>query len=200
MSALTPAPSGVGGTLGCVNESETVHGAGTSAGPPGVAAPAVGAAAAVTDGPGVLRLRPHRARVMAWILAVALVLLFTLLGTALTGATGDGPGVFRRGDQLAMIGLGVLGALAALSVNRVRVEADHRSVRVRNVIGSYDLPWDVVRAVRFDRGAAWASLELHDDDLVSVVAVQAVDRERAVAAVRALRQLHAAHQRQHPTE
>jgi hypothetical protein len=180
--------TGAGGTLGRVSESETVNDA---AGSPADATPVAGGPGPADGGPDVVRLRPHRARVTAWILAVALVVLFALLGTALTGATGDGPGVFRRGDQLAMIGLGVLGALGALSINRVRVEADDRTVRVRNVVGSYDLPWEVVRAVRFDRGAAWASLELENDDLVSVLAVQAVDRERAVDAVRALRRLHA---------
>lgn len=142
-----------------------------------------------------VRLRPRRARLTAWVLAAVLVMLFALLATALTGQTGDGPGVFRRGDQLAMVGLGLLGAAGCLSINRVRVDADVHGIRIRNVVGSYNLPWEVVRAVRFERGASWASVELHDDELVPVIAVQAVDRERAVAGVRALRELHAAHQR-----
>jgi hypothetical protein len=122
------------------------------------------------------------------------VLLFAAVGTALTGPTGDGYGAFQRGDQFAMIGLGLLGAFVILLFTRPRVEADAHGVRVRNVIGSYDLPWDVVRAVRFDRGSAWASLELPDDELVPVLALQVVDRERAVAGVLALRALHARHQ------
>ena len=61
---------------------------------------------------------------------------------------------------------------------------------MQNVIGAYDLPWEVVRAVRFDRGASFASLELVDDELVTVVALQLVDREHALAGVRALRDLH----------
>jgi hypothetical protein len=142
----------------------------------------------------VVRLRPQRIRVVCWTSAVALVVVFTLVGTSLRGPTGEGAATFQRGDQLAMIGLGLLGALGVLLFTRPRVEADARGIRIRNVIGSYDLPWGVVRAVRFDRGAAWASLELHDDDQVPMIALQAVDKERAVAGVRALRVLHAAHQ------
>ena len=144
--------------------------------------------------PDVVRLRPHRIRIVAWAGAAALVLVFTAVGTSLRGSTGEGNAVFQPGDQFAMIGLGVLGALGILLFTRPRVEADPRGVRVRNVVGSYDLPWDVVRAVRFDRGASWASLELFDDDQVPMIALQAVDKERAVAGVRALRELHRAHQ------
>ena len=35
--------------------------------------------------------------------------------------------------------------------------------------------------MRFDRGAPLASLELQDDELVTVVALQAVDKEHALA-------------------
>ena len=141
----------------------------------------------------LIRLKPRRIRVVCWASAAALLVVFSLVATSLTGRTGDGYGTFQRGDQLAMVGLGVFGALAVLLFTRPRVEADARSVRVRNVIGSYELPWEVVRAVRFDRGAPWASLELHDDDLLPMVALQAADKEIAVEGVRALRRLHQAH-------
>ncbi|MFI6825158.1 PH domain-containing protein [Micromonospora sp. NPDC050187] len=142
----------------------------------------------------LVRLRPRRIRVVCWSSAVALVVVFSLVATSLHGPTGNGYGSFQRGDQLAMIGLGVLGALGALLFTRPRVEADAHGVRVRNIIGSYELPWDVVRNVRFDRGAPWASLELYDDDLLPMVALQAADKELAVDGVRALRRLHRAHQ------
>ncbi|MEW2385410.1 PH domain-containing protein [Micromonospora sp. NPDC047707] len=141
-----------------------------------------------------IRIRPRRIRLVCWASAAVLVVVFTLLATSLTGPTGNGYGTFQRGDQLAMIGLGVFGALGFLLFTRPMVEADARRVRVRNVIGSYELPWEVVRGVRFDRGAPWASLELHDDDLVPMVALQAADKELAVEGVRALRRLHQAHQ------
>ena len=141
----------------------------------------------------VVTVRPRRLRVVCWVSAGALLVVFAGLATSLTGTTGDGYGTFQRGDQLAMVGLGVLAALGVLLFTRPRVVADARGVQVRNVLGSYDLPWEVVRGVRFDRGAPWASLELHDDDLLPMVALQAADKEHAVEAVRALRRLHGAH-------
>ncbi|HET9519185.1 MAG TPA: PH domain-containing protein [Actinoplanes sp.] len=139
-----------------------------------------------------VEFRPRRIRVVAAVAAVAILVLFTVLSFGLKGATGSGPGQFRAGDQLAMIGLGLAGALGALVFARPRVRADAAGVRVRNVVGGYDLPWAVVRAVRFDRNCAWAQLELQDDDTVPVHALQAVDKLYAVEGVRALRALHAA--------
>lgn len=142
----------------------------------------------------LIRLKPRRIRVVCWASAIALLVVFSLVATSLTGSTGEGGyGTFQRGDQFAMVGLGVLGALGILLFTRPRVEADARGVRVRNVIGAYELPWEVIRGVRFDRGAPWASLELHDDDLLPMVALQAADKEIAVDGVRALRRLHQAH-------
>jgi hypothetical protein len=141
--------------------------------------------------------RPRKARVVCWIAATAVVIVFSLVATGLRGPTGDGRGVFQPGDQVAMVGLGLLGALAVLMFTRPRVEADARGVRVRNVVGSYDLPWEVVRGIRFNRGAPWATLDLQDDDAVAVMAVQAADKEYAVEAVRGLRTLLEAHRAAH---
>ena len=137
-----------------------------------------------------LDCRPHRIRWIAGPAAVAVVLLFTALSFGLHGATGDGFGQFQRGDQFAMIGLGVLIALGILAFLRPRVIADADGIKIRNVIGGYELPWSVVRAVRFDRNSPWAMLELLDDERVSIHALQAADKEYAVDGVRALRALH----------
>jgi len=147
---------------------------------------------------GLVRFAPRRSRVVCWVAAVAVVAVFTAISTSLRGPTGDGPGVFQPGDQWAMIGLGILGGLGIMMFTRPRVEADREGIRIRNVIGGYDLPWGVVRRVRYGRGAPWATLDLHDDDVVAVMAVQAADKEYAVAAVSALRRLLAEHQAAHP--
>ncbi|MGH3646185.1 MAG: PH domain-containing protein [Micromonosporaceae bacterium] len=139
-----------------------------------------------------VKARPRKAAVVCWIAAIAVVLIFSAVATALRGNT-EGGGVFGVADQVAMVGLGLLGAAGILSLTRPRVEADAERIKIRNIVGQYELPWQVVRAVRFDRGAPWASLELADDDVVAVMAVQAADKEYALAAVRQLRALHAAH-------
>jgi hypothetical protein len=144
--------------------------------------------------------RPKRIRWVAGPIAVGVALLFTLLSFGLHGQAGFenagqvGSGSFQRGDQAAMIGLGLLIGLGILAFCRPRVSADEQGVHVRNVVGGYDLPWNVVRAVRFDRNSAWAHLELLDDEQVSIHALQAVDKDYAVDGVRTLRALHSASQ------
>jgi hypothetical protein len=134
--------------------------------------------------------------VVCWVAAVAVVLVFSAVATALRGET-EGGGVFGFADQVAMVGLGLLGAAGILAFTRPRVEADRDGIRVRNVVGSYHLPWSVVREVRFGRGAPWASLELVNDDLLPLMAIQAADKEYAVAVLRQVRALHAGHLTEH---
>ena len=137
--------------------------------------------------------RPRRIRWVAGIAAGGVLVLFTAISFGLHGSSGfDNSGQFERGDQSAMIGLGVLIALGILAFCRPRVTADAERIRIRNVVGGYDLPWSVVRAVRFDRNSPWAQLELLDDEQVSVHALQAADKDYAVEGVRALRALHSA--------
>jgi hypothetical protein len=139
-------------------------------------------------------LRPRKTRRVCWAAAAVIVVAFSGLATLLTGSTGDKNGAtFQRSDQYAMVVLGLLLAAGILVFTRPRVIADERRIRVRNLIGGYDLPWEIVRAVRFDRGRPWASLELEDDDLITLLAVQATDKEYAVAGVRALRVLLTEH-------
>ena len=140
---------------------------------------------------GLLVVRPRRLTRVCVGLAVLVVALFTVVAVAL-GRGQDGDAAFRLADQLSMVGLGVLVALALLAFTRARVEADADGIRIRNVVGETVLPWQVVRAVRLDEGSPWASLDLHDDDTVSLLAVQANDGEQAVQAVLALRALLAA--------
>ena len=137
--------------------------------------------------------RPLKIRWVAGIAAGGVLVLFTAISFGLHGSAGfDNSGKFERGDQTAMIGLGILIALGILAFCRPRVVADEAHIKIRNVVGGYDLPWSVVRAVRFDRNSPWATLELTNDEQVSVHALQAADKDYAVDGVRALRALHSA--------
>ena len=150
----------------------------------------------MTDVPTTVTARPQRARIICWIAAPVILLVFAFIASGLHGKTGDGPGTFQRGDQIAMIGLGVLAALGVLMFTRPRIVADADGVRVRNVFGSYEVEWSIVRAVTFGRGAPWLTLQLYDDDVLTVMAVQAADKQYAVEVARGLRALHsAAHQK-----
>jgi hypothetical protein len=148
------------------------------------------------ESPATVTARPHRLAIVAWAAAIGIVVVFSLIATALTGET-EGGGAFARGDQAAMVGLGLLLALAVLSFARPRVWADRNGVKVRNVLGSYELPWEVVRAVRFDDSSPWASLDLADDDTIALMAIQRSDHAASLTAVRGLRALLAEHRHQH---
>ncbi|WP_091536927.1 PH domain-containing protein [Modestobacter sp. DSM 44400] len=110
-----------------------------------------------------------------------------LLKSSTTGVV-----AFHTADQVAMVGLGLALGAGVLWVSRPRVDADAEGVGVRNIVGSYRLPWTFVRAVRFDRHSPWASLLLTNGEEVAVLAVQAADKQRALDAVQGLRALHAA--------
>ena len=133
-------------------------------------------------------VRPQRLRRVCWTLAVSVVGLFTVVAIGL-GSGPPGELQFQLADQAAFIGLSLLIAAALLMFTRARVVADAETVRVRNAVGEKVLPWAVVQEVHFDDGSSWASLELHDDDSLALLAVQANDGQRAVEAVRRLRAL-----------
>lgn len=140
---------------------------------------------------GIVRVRPRRIRFLVFVAAPVIAVVFTAVAVSLHGTYNETGAAFQTPDKVAMILLGLLLAGGSLILARPSVEADAQGIRVRNMFMAHDLPWAVVRRVRFDRGSAWLTLDLHDDDVVSVLAVQAADKQYAVEAVRALRALHA---------
>src|SRR5690242_8410595 len=113
---------------------------------------------------------------MVWVAAPVIVVLFTLIAFGLHGSFNETGASFQTPDKVAMILLGVLVAAGSLLLARPSLTADDAGVRVRNLFGTVDLPWALVRGVRMDRGAPWVSLDLQDDDVVSVLAIQAADK------------------------
>jgi PH (Pleckstrin Homology) domain-containing protein len=135
-----------------------------------------------------LVVRPHRVRRIAIPVAAALVVIFVVIAVLLrSGSTGV---QFGLSDQVSIAAIGVVLAAGALLFVRPRVVADADGVEVRNVLFGQLVPWSMITAVSFPDGAPWARLELPRDEYVPVVAIQAADGERAVAAIRELRALH----------
>ena len=138
----------------------------------------------------LLVIRPRRAMIMCSVLAVALLAVFIVVAVLLRN--GDTGVRFQRSDQAAMVGIGILLAAGVMLFSIARVRADAEGIEVRNVLVTRRFAWSDVLSVSFPDGASWARLELPDDEYHAVMAVQAVDRDRAVEAVRALRKLHRA--------
>ena len=131
---------------------------------------------------------PRRLRIICAVAAAVVVGVMVVVGLLLKSSS-TGVVSFRTADQVAMIGLGLFLGTGILLLGRSRVDADVDGVRVRNILGRHELPWSAVKAVRFDRNSAWASLLLSNDDELALLAVQAGDRMRAVRAVEGLRAL-----------
>lgn len=137
---------------------------------------------------GPFEYQPRKSRIGAWIGAVVAFGGFTALSFTLGSQTSEG-GTVTWADQAGMIGLGVIGAAIALSFLRLRVRADEKGVEVVNVTSKRYFPWQVVTAINFTEKMTWATVELADDDEMSIMAIQVSDKERAVAAIKHLRAL-----------
>lgn len=135
-----------------------------------------------------LVLRPRRLLVVCRAASTVLLGVFGVLAYLLPRGSSGGEQV-GLADQIAFFCIGVLISGLVLRFTRVRVVADARGLVVRNYLGDKVVPWQVVADVRFDDGSPWATLDLHDDDTIALLAVQANDGPRAVDAVVALRRL-----------
>jgi hypothetical protein len=136
-----------------------------------------------------LRVRPHLTPYFAYgaafVIATALVVVGLLLKNETSGV------VFQTADQVAMAGLGFVIAGCVLLFARPRLRVGAAGLSVRNFLGYRLIPWPDVVDVSFPVGARWARIDLPGDEYVPVMAIQAVDKERAVDAMEALRALTA---------
>ena len=136
-----------------------------------------------------LQVRPHLTPYFAYgaafLIATALVVVGFLLKMEASGV------IFQTADQVAMAGLGFVIAGCVLLFARPRLRAGAAGLSVRNFLGYRLVPWSEVVGVSFPVGARWARIELPGDEYIPLMAIQAVDRERAVNAMAALRALTA---------
>ena len=134
-----------------------------------------------------LEVRPHLTPYFAYGAAAVIVISAVAVGVLLTiSSTGV---IFQTADQIAMALLGVVIAGAVLLFARPRMRIGAPGVAVRNLFGYRLIPWSDVVGVTFPRGARWARVDLPDDEYVPVMAIQAVDKERAVDAMDRVRGL-----------
>lgn len=131
------------------------------------------------------RLTAYFAYAAAFVIAAAGITVGLLLKIRSTGA------YFRTADQVSMAVLGLILAAAILLLARPRLRVGPAGIGVRNVLGYRLIPWDEVVDVSFPTGARWARVDIADYEYVPILAIQSVDRERAVAAMDTVRALMA---------
>lgn len=136
----------------------------------------------------LLTVRPRRIAIYAVISATLVVAAMVIVGLLLRDAN---EGVqFRPADQIALICLGVLLGAAILAMARPRLRVSESGIWVRNIFGERYFPWPLVHRIAFPEGANWAQVQLPDDESYPLMAIQALDKQRAVDALRKVRDLH----------
>lgn len=128
-------------------------------------------------------LTPYFAYGAAFLIAAAHIAVGFLLKVGSSGV------IFRTADQIAIGVLGVIIGCLVLMFARPRLRVGPDGLFVRNLLGYRLIPWTDVVDVSFPKGARWARVDLPDDEYVPLMAIQSVDKERAVDAMDAVRAL-----------
>ncbi|MGD9621363.1 MAG: PH domain-containing protein [Mycolicibacterium sp.] len=125
-----------------------------------------------------VQVRPYLTPIFAYGAAVLIFAAHVVVGVLLkASSTGV---IFQTADQVAIAALGAVIAIFISLLGRPRLRAGPAGIAVRNLFGYKLFPWSQVRGVSFHPGARWARLDLPDDEYIAVMAIQAVDKERAV--------------------
>ena len=138
------------------------------------------------DGPWDLVVRPRTMTLIACAVAALIAVSGVVVAVFNDRASGA---ILRPADQFAMAGIALILAGAVLLLTRPRYKAGPSGVAVRNLMGYRLIGWDEVLDVHFPPGKRWARVDLPYDEYFPVVAIQSIDRERAVATMDALRTL-----------
>jgi hypothetical protein len=139
--------------------------------------------------PILLQVRPRKVTIWACVAAFAVVAFMVVVGILLRG-TNEGV-QFRTADQIALIGVGVVIGGAMLTITRPRLRVDRQGLWIRNMLGEELVPWALVVRVSYPVGAPWAQVMMPDDEIKPLMAIQGMDRGRAVNALDTVRALQA---------
>ncbi|MEE3063209.1 MAG: PH domain-containing protein [Actinomycetota bacterium] len=134
-----------------------------------------------------VELRPHWTPLFAYgaafLVAVAHIVVGLLLKMGSSGV------IFQTADQVAMAVLGLVIAALILLFTRPRLRIGPAGLSVRNLLGDRLVAWSDLVGVSFPAGSRWAHIDLPDDEYIPVMAIQAVDKDRAVDAMDSVRSL-----------
>lgn len=138
----------------------------------------------------VVTARPVRGGRIANAVAIAVILVFVVV--ALLMRRDNAGATFGQKDQIFTVVLGLLAGGGFHLLARPRLYADRSAVRLRGFVGTWrTIPWEAVVAVEFPRKVRFARLRLPAEETLAIYAVNRLDRDRAVAVMRGLRELFA---------
>ncbi len=132
-----------------------------------------------------IQVGPYLTPIFAYGAAVLILAAHVFVGALLKeSSTGV---IFQTADQVAIAMLGAVIAAFLCLFARPRLRVGPSGVAVRNLFGYKLFPWSQVLGVSFPPGARWARLDLPDDEYIAVMAIQAVDKGRAVESMERVR-------------
>ena len=140
-------------------------------------------------GPILLQVRPRRITIFASIAASLVIASMVVIGLLLRD-TNEGV-EFRTADQIGLIGIGLIFGGVIMTAARPRLRVDRRGLWIRNMLGEQFTPWPLVVRIAYPQGAPWAQVLMPDDEIKPLMAIQAMDRGRAVTALEKVRELQA---------
>lgn len=120
--------------------------------------------------------RPHRARIIPYVLATVVVVGMVVLAVAM-------PSDWALGDRIGLVVIGLIVAGILHMLARSRVVADDRGLTVVNGLRTHEYEWAEVLGVSMGEGAPWPTLDLADGSTLPAMGIQASDGDRARRAV-----------------
>jgi hypothetical protein len=136
----------------------------------------------------LLKIRPRKITIYASISAATVFLVMVVVGILLHN-TNDGVS-FQLSDQIGLGGLGLMIGLGILMMARPTLKVFPEGMLIRNILGENFDEWALIYEISFPQGAQWALLRMPDDETHPVMAIQLLDRGRAVESLKAVRKLH----------
>jgi Bacterial PH domain len=125
--------------------------------------------------------------------ACAAVVFTTFVIIALVMRHANAGASFGVKDQLGTVVIGIVLGGMFIMLTRPALEADTEAVRLRAFLGGWRVvPWELIVRVEFPSSVRFARLVLPGEETLAIYAVQRLDRQYAVEAMRGLRRLHAA--------
>lgn len=129
---------------------------------------------------------------MMTLIASGVAAVITIAGLTVAWFNNRSSGaILRVADQIAMAGLALLLAGTVLLLTRPRLKVGPAGMAVRTLLDYRLIPWAQVVDFSFPPGRRWARIDMPANEYVPVVAIQLIDRERAVEAMDTVRDLMA---------
>ena len=132
-----------------------------------------------------VELRPHRSPPFIYAAAILIAAAHIVVGLLLKIKSSGV--IFHTSDQVAIAGLGLVIAGVVLLFARPRLRVGPTGLSVRNLLGDRVVGWSEVVGISFPPGSRWARIDLPADEYIPLMAIQAVDKERAVDAMDSVR-------------